>query len=98
MVSDAVDLHEDFVEVPAPLGQGWHPADPSSQYLGREHGTKAVPPQPHALMADLDAPLRQVPDVAQRELVADLGHSGHADDLGTGPEGATAEYLVIPAG
>jgi hypothetical protein len=49
-------------------------------------------------MADLDAPLRQVLDVAQRELVADLGHYGHAEDLGTGLEEATAEYLVISAG
>jgi hypothetical protein len=98
MVNDAVDLHEDFVEVPAPLGQGGHPVDPSSQYLGRGHGTKPVPPQSHALMADLDALLRQVLDVAQRELVADLGHYGHADDLGTGLEEATAEYLVISAG
>ena len=44
MVNDAVDLHEDLVEERAPVGQGGHPVGPSSQYLGREYGTKPVPP------------------------------------------------------
>jgi hypothetical protein len=34
IASDAVDVHEDFVEVPAPVEEGAHPVDPPAPDLG----------------------------------------------------------------
>ncbi len=34
---ETVDLHEDLVQVPAPLWQGAHPVKPSAPDLGGEH-------------------------------------------------------------
>ena len=41
--------------------------NPTVPYLSSEHGAETVPPEPHRLMADIDAALGQrVPDLAQR--------------------------------
>ena len=51
--------------------------------LRREQWTEPVPPEPHRLVADLDAALvQQILDVAQRERILDIQHHGQADDLG----------------
>ena len=50
-----VDFYENIIQMPAPVGQGVHLVAPSSQYLGREHGTKPVPTGAHSPVADLDA-------------------------------------------
>ena len=45
--------------------------------------TKAVPPIPHGLMADLDAALEQeIFDLSQRQRVSDIQHHREANDLG----------------
>ena len=45
--------------------------------------TKAVPPIPHGLIADLDAALEQeIFDLAQRKRIADIQHHREANDLG----------------
>ena len=80
-----VDLQETLAEVP--VGQGAHPVGTLAADLHGEHRPEVVPPEPHPLVPNVDAALlQQVLDVAQRELVADLGHYGQADDLGTGLE------------
>jgi hypothetical protein len=46
-----------------------------------------VPPEPHRLMADLDAALvEQVPDIPQRQRKPDVRHHRQANDLRTGLE------------
>ena len=45
--------------------------------------TKAVPPIPHGLIADLDAALEQAFfDLSQRQRVSDMQHHREANDLG----------------
>ena len=64
----AVDLHVDLVKMPAPVGVGAHVLDPLPADLAGEHRAEAVPPEPHGLMADVDAALEQeILDVAQRQ-------------------------------
>ena len=58
-VRDAVDLKEDLVQMPAPVGQGPHAIDPLSPDLGGEHRAKSVPSEAHGFMADLNAALLQ---------------------------------------
>ena len=68
----AVDRHEDFVQVPAPvrIGPLMNEAFP---YLRGEHRTKPVPPEPHRLMADIDATLAKSSlDLAQRQRIPDV--------------------------
>ncbi len=55
--------------------------------LSCKQGTKAIPPVPHRLVADVDATLEQnVFDLAQRQRIADIHHHGQPDDLGRGLE------------
>lgn len=64
----SVGLHDDLVEMPAPVGQGAHPVDPPAPNLGSKHWAEPVPPAPHGLMVDVDAAfMQQVFDVAERE-------------------------------
>ena len=78
-------------------GRDAHSLDPFAPDLGGEHRAEPVPPEPHGLMADLDAALvQEVLDVAQRERVSDIEHHGQADDLGAGlevPEGGALGHL-----
>ena len=55
----AVDLHVHLVEMPPPLAEALHPADPLPADVSREHRTEAVPPEPHGLVADTDVALEQ---------------------------------------
>jgi hypothetical protein len=55
----AVDLHVDLVEMPSPVSMSPHPTHPLPADLGGEHRTEPVPPQPHGLMANVDAALEQ---------------------------------------
>ncbi len=95
VVGDTVDLYENLVEVPPPVGQGAHAVDPLASNLGGKHRAKSVPPEPHGFMADLDAALMQeVLDVAQRQRVADLQHHRQADDFWAGLEVTERGALV----
>jgi len=71
VMRDTVGLYEDLVRVPSPVRQGQHPVGPIAWDLGGEQQAEPVPPEPHCLMADLDAALiQQVLDVAKRQRVA----------------------------
>ena len=97
-VGDTVDLYENRIQMPPPVGQGPHSLDPLAADLGGEHWAQPVPPEPHGFMADLDAPLMQeVLNVAQRERVADVEHHCQADDFGAGlevPEGGVLGHFT----
>jgi hypothetical protein len=58
-VGDTIDLFENLIQMPPPVGQGPQSVDPFAQNLGGKHRAEAVPPEPHGLTADLDAPLMQ---------------------------------------
>jgi hypothetical protein len=98
VMGDAVDLHENLVQVPPPMRKGPHSIHPLAANLGGEHWPKSVPPEPHGLMADLDAALMQeVLDVAERERIADIEHHRQADDFGARlevPEGGALGHLA----
>jgi len=56
-VGDTVDLYENLIQMPPPVGQGQHSFHPLEPDLGRKHGAKSVPPEAHRLMRDLNAAL-----------------------------------------
>ena len=56
-VGDTVDLYENLIQMPPPVGQGPHSLHPFAPDLGGEHRSKSVPPEAHRLMSDLDAAL-----------------------------------------
>jgi len=67
-----IDIHEHLVQVPAPLRVA-PVLDTPLPDLGSEHRTEPVPPEPHRLMADVDAALeQQILDLTQRKRVADV--------------------------
>ena len=64
----ADDLHVDLVEMPPPMSEGPHPLDPLPADLGGEHRAEPVPPEPHRLVADVDAALgQQVLHIPERQ-------------------------------
>ena len=78
----AVDPHKHLIEMPAPvrIRMMLNPAFPD---LRSKHRPKPVPPEPHRLVADIDATFEQhVLNLAQRQRVADVHHHREADDLG----------------
>ena len=98
----AVDLYEDLVEVPAPLGVCPHVIDPLPSDPGGEHGPEAVPPEPHRLVADIDPAVGQhILDVSERERVFDVHYHNEPDHFRRTvgiAEGASASGLPIAAG
>ena len=79
----AVDLPVDLVEMPAPMRNATHAADPLPTDVACEHGAKPVPPEPHRLMAKIDAAFeQQVLDVPQRQREPYIHHHHKADHLG----------------
>jgi hypothetical protein len=54
----AVDPHENLVDVPAPAAEIAGPHPPLADIASKQRA-KTVPPKPHRLMADVDAPLMQ---------------------------------------
>lgn len=77
-----VDLYVDLVQVPSPLLGRAHPLDPLAPDMGSKHLTEPVPPEPHGLMADLDAAfMQQIFDVSKRQREPDGEHHRQADDL-----------------
>jgi len=78
----AVDLHEDFVQVPAPVQIG-SLMDAAFPYLRGEHRTEPVPPEPHRLMPDIDAAFtKNILDLAQPLRIPDVHHHREANTLG----------------
>ena len=73
LVGDTVDPHEDFVAVPAPVGQGPHSLQAFPPDLGGELRAKPVPTEANRLMADVDPPrMQQVLDSPERLQAADI--------------------------
>jgi len=56
LVRLAIDVDEHLVQMPAPLGIGMA-LNATLAKLRREHRTEPVPPEPHSLVADVDAAL-----------------------------------------
>ena len=57
--------------------------NPPLSDLRREHRTEPVPPEPHRLVADVDASLEQnILDLAQRQRITDVHHHYEPDHLG----------------
>src|SRR5690606_28835863 len=74
--------HENLVEMPAPSARA-HALDAPLADLAGEHRPEPMPPEPHGLVADVDAAfVQQVFDTPQRERKADVHHHRQADDLG----------------
>ena len=85
----AVDLHVHLIEMPSPVGDALHPADPLPTNVACKHRTEAVPPEPDSLVAKVDTALeQQILDIPQRERKADIHHDHQADHLGRRVEAA----------
>src|SRR5690606_41997206 len=77
-----IDLNENLIEVPSPVGVTLRPMDPLLTYFTCEYWTKSVPPIAHRFMTDVDTPfMEKVFDVAKRKGKSDIHHHRQADDL-----------------
>jgi hypothetical protein len=71
-----------LLAVPAPVRKRPMMKAPLPDLVG-EHRTEAIPPEPHRLVADIDAPLEQeILDLPQRQRIADIHHHREADHFG----------------
>ena len=69
--------------MPLPLRDLAHEAGPADPDLAGEHRPEPVHPEPHTLMANVDAALmQQVLNIAERQREADIHHHRKLDDLG----------------
>ena len=76
----AVDLHEDLIQMPTPLGEAAHVRYSPLSDLSGEHRAKPVPPKSDSLMADVDPALgQQILDIAQRQRVSHVHHHDQTD-------------------
>ena len=83
VVTLAIDLHEDLVEMPTPVA-GFHALDPALPDLRSEHRPEPMPPKSDRLVANVDAPLvQQVFDVPERQREPDIHHHCQGNDLGS---------------
>ena len=83
VVFHAIDLHENFVEVPQSLTEMTHRPHPAATDLYREDRPEAVPPKADCRRRDVNAALmQQVFDIPKRERVAHIHHHRQAEDLG----------------
>ena len=79
---DAIDLHEDLIEMPLPLSILSHVRSALRSDLTSEDWTKAINPKPHAFMADINPALvKKVFDISQGERKSDIHHHRKLDDL-----------------
>jgi hypothetical protein len=63
----AVDLHVDLIEMPSQTAEPWHARNSLTAHLSSEQRAEAIPPQPHGLVANVDATFeQQILDVPQR--------------------------------
>lgn len=83
VVTLAVDAHEHLIDIPTPMGEIAHRLDPLPADVVGEHGAKPVPPEPHSLMANVDAAFGQkVLDLTKGQGEPDLHQDDSADQLG----------------
>ncbi len=91
-----VDLHQNLVKVPSPLLLTTYPVNATAADFGREHRAKAVPPEAHGLVANVDASfVQKILDVAKRQWKPAVHQHRQADDLGAGLEVAKGERSVM---
>ena len=77
----AIDPDEHLIKMPAPV-RPVAPVYPPLPDLRGKHRAKAVPPVPHDLMANVDAPFEQkIFDLSQRQGTTNIQHHSAADDL-----------------
>ena len=78
----AIDLHIDLIEMPSPMVEATHTADPLPANISCEQWSEAVPPQPHSFMTQVNPALeQQIFDIPQRQWEPHIEHHHHADDL-----------------
>lgn len=82
-----VNLNENLVQVPLPIGMGAHLLDTFSADLGSEQRAKSITPKPNRFVTDIDPSLMQkVFDVSLGKREADVHHHRQANDVGAGFE------------
>lgn len=83
LVRLAADLHEDLIQMPAPLWNLTHKRGPLQSDFAGEHRTKAIDPEQDAFVTDVDTALmQQVFNIAQRERESNVHHHCKLDDFG----------------
>ncbi len=87
----AIDFHEDFVQVPAPLGKGSQVRRPLLLDLTSEDWTETVPPEAyrakHRAVADIEPALEEkVFELPRRQRITEVNHHREADHLGRAVE------------
>jgi hypothetical protein len=79
----AVNLYENFVHMPLPVGVCAHLLDAFSTDLSRKHRTKSVPPKPDGFVADINATfVQQILYVPKPKGEPYIEHYRQANDLG----------------
>jgi len=79
----AVDLHVDLIEIPFPMAETAHSAHTLPPNIGRKHRAKTIPPQPHRLVADVNAAFeQQILHVPKRQRETHIHQHDKADHLG----------------
>jgi len=77
----AVDLHEDLIQVPAPVARP-QPRNPAFSDFRGKHRAESIPPEPHRFVENSDpAFVQQILDVPKRQWKPDVHHNRQADDL-----------------
>ena len=83
----AVDLHEDLVQMPAPLWSTVKSGNPFAADFAGKDGTEPLPPEAYRFVADVDAAfMQQILDISKRQREADIHHHRQADDFRDGFE------------
>jgi hypothetical protein len=78
----AANLHEDFVQVPAPLLDPAHSLGPPLTDLIRKIASEAIHPETDAFMANIYASLVQkVVDIPKRQRKSDIHKYAKLDDF-----------------
>jgi hypothetical protein len=91
----AVDLHEDLIQMPSPMGVSAHAVNSLTPNFGGEDRAETVPPEPDSFMADVDPTFgEKVFHIKQRQGVLEVHHNHEADDLGRAVE--IAERVLQP--
>ena len=82
VMSLAVDLYKNFVEVLAPVQIRSVTNAPHSDFRCKQWADP-VPPEPYSLAANIDTAFEQeIFDLAERQRIADIHHRREADHLG----------------
>ena len=79
----AIDLYEDLIEMPFPIGIIRGKVKLFLPDLVRKQRAKSIPPIADCFMTNIDAPfMKKVFNIAKRKGKPDIHHHSQADDLG----------------